>query len=79
MNMRRGVLLILLAGIFLSGCEKEECGCENIPPVLFEYHYINYAWGFQENGWLIDGDGNVQRYSMHLRDASLKSSINNSE
>jgi hypothetical protein len=33
-----------------------------LQPIYFEYHYINYAWGYQERGWLIDKDGNVRSF-----------------
>ena len=47
-------------------------------PVFFEYHYVNHAWGFQENGWLIDGEGNIRSFNQPddyipgLRGAYLK-------
>ena len=53
------MLLMLLA---LSSCEQELKDDYEIPgnqAVLFEYHYINHAWGYAENGWLIDSDGNM--------------------
>jgi hypothetical protein len=58
------LLLTMMGVILLVGCEKEPCGCGNFEeqPVYFEYHYMNHAWGFQENGWLIDGAGIVKGF-----------------
>jgi hypothetical protein len=30
--------------------------------VLFQYDYINYAWGYQHNGFFIDNEGNILTY-----------------
>lgn len=30
--------------------------------ILFQYEYINYAWGYQHSGYYIDGEGNVLKY-----------------
>jgi hypothetical protein len=55
-------MLIGVAVILATGCERPECGCPEDQPVYFQYHYINYAWGYQERGWLIDGDGKVRYF-----------------
>lgn len=63
--MKGAIMRFLLSGvlaILMMGCEKTECGCPEEQPVYFQYHYINYAWGFQENGWLIDKEGNVRYF-----------------
>ena len=66
MKMVRGMLYVLVSvfGFMLSGCEKEPCGCVEGQPVLFEYRYVNHAWGYQEHGWLIDSNGQVRRFQM---------------
>lgn len=52
----------------ISGCMKEYCGDEHDPeltkrqPVLFQYEYYNYAWGFRHHGFLIDQYGNVNGF-----------------
>lgn len=30
--------------------------------IYFQYEYVNYAWGYQHAGWLIDSSGNVLCY-----------------
>jgi len=49
--------------VVLVACEKEVYNAPEDQPFYFEYHYINYAWGFQENGWLIDREGNIRSFS----------------
>jgi hypothetical protein len=51
----------LIAGLALTSCLKENCGCDPKfdQPVLFQYEYVNYAWGFRHHGFLIDDKGNV--------------------
>lgn len=54
--------MLLLLAVFLVACEKLEYDAPEDQPLYFEYHYINHAWGFQENGWLIDHEGNAYQY-----------------
>ncbi len=30
--------------------------------ILFHYEYVNHAWGYQHQGWIIDSAGNVHCY-----------------
>ena len=30
--------------------------------ILFQYEYINHAWGYQHSGFYIDSDGNILKY-----------------
>ena len=32
--------------------------------ILFEQHYMNYAWGYQNKGYLIDSLGNVRTFDI---------------
>jgi len=50
-----------MVALMVAGCEKEY-EAPGDQPVYFEYHYENWAWGHQERGWLIDGDGAVRAY-----------------
>jgi hypothetical protein len=54
--------ILLLMAILLAACEKLEYDPPEDQPIYFEYHYINHAWGFQENGWLIDREGNIRSF-----------------
>jgi hypothetical protein len=33
------------------------------PTIIFQYDYINYAWGYQHNGFIIDNEGNILTYN----------------
>ena len=46
-----------------SGCEKEYYFAPEDQPVFFEYHYLNYAWGIADNGWLIDSEGKQRGFN----------------
>jgi len=57
-------VLMLLVSMAMAGCMKENCGCEpkTDPPVLFQYEYYNYAWGFRHFGFMIDGEGRANGF-----------------
>ncbi len=56
------VCLNLLIIIMLVGCERDEYDAPEEQAVYFEYHYVNHAWGVQDTGWLIGGDGTIRRF-----------------
>ena len=58
------ILISLILFGFISGsCEKDEIKIKNSDLiVLFQYEYMNWAWGFSHAGWFIDNKGNVQKY-----------------
>lgn len=65
--MKKIVLYIItLTAIVSWSCSSDD----NLPPVneeqlvLFQFEYINHAWGYQHNGWLIDNEGNVKEYNL---------------
>lgn len=64
--MNRTVLpLTIMVLITLAGCEEDLNGDYESPSgqaVLFEYHYINHAWGYADHGWLVDANGNVRSF-----------------
>ena len=68
--MKRSIFLsiLLVAILGLTSCMKKNCGCDpdpktgHNPPVLFQYEYYNYAWGFRHRGFLIDQDGRVNGF-----------------
>lgn len=55
------IVLITLFFVFLTGCKKNYLISEK-QSILFQFEYINYAWGYQHQGFLIDKDGNVLTY-----------------
>ena len=48
--------------VLIMACEREYYQGPEDQPVYFEYHYINFAWGVADNGWMIDNEGNVRGY-----------------
>jgi hypothetical protein len=57
-------ITLLVAVVAFTSCMKKNCGCdpEVNQPVLFQYEYINYAWGYRHHGFLIDENGKVNGF-----------------
>jgi hypothetical protein len=53
-------LLIIL--VLTAGCRKNNSLNEN-QVILFQFDYLNYAWGYQHHGFIIDSEGNVLKYN----------------
>lgn len=51
-------LSVLIIAVFLNGCQKDYVVSEG-QKILFQQEYINYAWGYQHRGFIIDSYGNV--------------------
>lgn len=55
-------LCMIAVAIALPGCSDDEISVSDEQEILFEVNYVNYAWGFQNNGFLIDKKGRVRTY-----------------
>jgi len=53
-------LAFLLMLYLFAGCEEI---LDNHPKAIFQYRYVNHAWGFQDAGFMIDTSGNIRSYS----------------
>jgi len=58
----KGILLIYLLVIALTGCKKNYVISDR-QAILFEFEYINYALSYQHYGFIVDNDGNVVTYN----------------
>ena len=56
------IYLILALFLLLLACEKNGYNAPEEQPVYFEYHYVNFAWGLQDQGWL-EVWGDYQQYN----------------
>jgi len=56
------VIFILYILIIVPGCRKSPNSTEN-KTILFQYEYMNYAWGYQHNGFIVDNLGNILTYN----------------
>jgi len=56
------ILPLLLLILFFPGCKKSYMISEK-QTIIFQYDYINYAWGYQHNGYIIDNEGNILTYN----------------
>jgi len=58
--------IFILTGISLSNCEYdsyERNTSKYNQRIFFQYEYVNFAWGYQHVGWLIDANGNIYCYN----------------
>jgi hypothetical protein len=63
MRLSMSKILLFTSLLLLTvSCKKNSYSNEN-KEILFQYEYINYAWGYQHNGFIIDNQGNVLTYS----------------
>ncbi len=54
------VIMISLAGCFpMDNLSTVEFG---VSPLIFQSEYTNNAWGYNHNGWMMDGSGRVKRF-----------------
>ena len=59
------ILYLIPVSLFLLGsCEKSDLQIKPNQVAYFEYEYINYAWGYQHAGWIIDNSGKVLGYNL---------------
>lgn len=56
------IILFSVFILFLTGCKKNYIINEK-QKILFQYEYVNYAWGYQHKGFIIDNEGNVLTYN----------------
>jgi hypothetical protein len=61
-NNQLKIFSILLIVLFSAGCKKNYVISEK-QEMLFQFEYINYAWGYQHSGFIIDNNGNVFTYN----------------
>jgi hypothetical protein len=55
------IIVLWLLVLLFTGCKKNYVISEK-QKILFQFEYVNYAWGYQHKGFLIDCDGNVLTY-----------------
>lgn len=63
------IIHYVFAGLFslsLTGCEDLLEASDMLPDqeYFFLYEYINYAWGYQHNGWLMDSSGTAYYFEV---------------
>lgn len=56
---------IMALSMLFSNCEEESNSKQydlSNQKILFHYEYVNHAWGYQHQGWIIDSAGEVHCY-----------------
>lgn len=61
MYRQKYIIPAILLIVFLSGCRKSYVLNEK-QHVLFQYDYINFAWGYIHEGFYIDDKGKILEY-----------------
>ncbi|MEI6050595.1 MAG: hypothetical protein WCS03_16990 [Bacteroidota bacterium] len=56
------IIQIALILLLIAGCKKTYVISDK-QTILFQFEYVNYAWGYQHYGFIIDNEGNVLKYS----------------
>jgi hypothetical protein len=60
-NFQKKILCLFFAVVSIIGCNKKSAIIDN-QAIYFQFDYINYAWGYQHNGFIIDNEGKVLTY-----------------
>lgn len=55
------IFFILFTSVLFAACRKNIV-INTKQAILFQVDYINYAWGYQHNGFIIDNEGKVLTY-----------------
>jgi hypothetical protein len=58
----RKLILAAIVLVSLTGCKKTSPANE-AQIILFQVEYVNYAWGYQHTGFIIDNTGSVYTYN----------------
>jgi hypothetical protein len=70
------LIIVLFLILLTGGCRKSYMQKEK-QHILFQYEYINYAWGYVHEGFFVDDEGNVLYYrnpgnwNFHSQDYSI--------
>ncbi len=60
--MRRFIFTAVVFS-FLFGCiQLNDFTIEESRPLIFQSEYVNYAWGYNHNGWMMESSGEVKRF-----------------
>jgi hypothetical protein len=51
----------------MHGRDRDPKQNKDLPPVLFQYEYYNYAWGFNHHGFLIDDHGYINGFDKQAK------------
>ncbi len=60
--MTKNLVISLVIVALAVSCRKNDLDPDLSQPILFEYEFINNAWGYQHLGWMIDAHNRVRGY-----------------
>jgi hypothetical protein len=76
MKTRISFIVIISLILITSGCKKSY-NLNEKQHILFQYDYINYAWGYTHEGFYVDDEGKILHYknpenwNFHAQDYNL--------
>jgi len=76
MKTLNGFIIVLSLLLLTNGCKKSYMHNEK-QHILFQYDYINYAWGYVHEGFYVDDEGkifhyrNPENWNFHSQDYSI--------
>jgi hypothetical protein len=70
----KSIIFLILSILLMTDCERNSISYPDPDQfVLFQAEYVNSAWGFSHNGFIIDSSGSVRRFNLpenwHVADA----------
>ena len=62
MFLHEKIIIAVSLVLIMTGCKKNNT-LNDRQIIFFQFDYINYAWGYQHNGYIIDREGNILTYT----------------
>jgi hypothetical protein len=59
------ILVAMVIAVLCTSCKKNEITISTSQKILFECFYINFAWGYNHQGFFIDNEGRIMDYSQY--------------
>lgn len=75
MIMKKIICVVMFIMVIMSGCAKqEEEKMVQIPAdeIIFIKNYVNWADGYQDSGWFVDGAGNAYKFDFSTGNYDVK-------
>ena len=59
--IQKQIIYLVIVVLFITGCNKKP-GTDGNPAIYFQFDRLNYAWGYQHTGFLINNEGKILTY-----------------
>ena len=65
--MKRFIFTAVVFSLLFGCIQLNDFTIEETRPLIFQYEYINYAWGYNHNGWIMESSGEVKRFQKNAK------------